>query len=500
MHLLFRGERAVMGVLSAENKRWIKNRIKMILFNHAVYKKHSRFSRSEYNASKAKYDAYIKEITDAIRAYPDSHDTSLRNDAEEYIVPDETVSAIGDQMGRVFRYHGLIYRGIYADSAEDFERLWNTGILQVLAEYRLIPEVRITGYRTDEFALVLGVEQVTIQENMVWSYAMVKDACILITLLKSLLNPFGFTLIDGHLNNVTFHKGNPMFVDIGSIIPLGDNGFMTELVYAGVYRLAFGFIGNSMMYRLPTHDNANANMWVFPRQMNLLSREYLMASEVMKRYYLLRSGFFARHIVHKVFDLHDFEPQDIDLLFPITEEESGPTFPIDWNKAIAELDERRDTDQVITLFGTCGEAEAAMLDHDPYCKLTCMDFNEHRLDRCYLRLKDYRKDTAFYLYNYIYVLDEQAERVKADLAICVDPLNDSGAFWPVKDNVLAYKLSRFADKYLVLYYPVQDEKRYQEFAQAHLLSYAQLKRTGVLNNSACGYMVLNIKEPEVRLI
>ena len=485
-----------MGVLSTEKKRWIKNRIKMILLNLEVYKKPNRITRSKYNEVKEHYGACISGITNAVRVYPESHDTSLNTDGHNriHIVPDENISIIGDQMGRVFRYHGSIYRGIYKRSVPDFERLWNTGILQVLAEYHMIPNVTVTDYCTDEFALVLGVEQVTIQENMVWTYAMVKDACILIALLKDVLNPFGFTLIDGHLNNVTFHKGNPLFVDIGSIIPLGDNGFMTELVYAGIYRLAFGFIGNSMMYRLPTHDNANANMWVFPKRQNLLAREYQMAARIMKRYCLLRGGLLSRHLVHKVFDLHDFNAWDIDLLFPVTEAKNNLSFTVDWSEAIDSLNELKNVEGVTTLSGTLGEAEAAILNRYPDCSINCLDFDEHRLDHCYLNLKKYRKTTAVYLYNYIYVLDDQAERVKTDLALCVDPLNDSGAFWAVNENVIAYKLSRFTKKYLVLYYPLQEEERYKSFYTEYLSEYTELKRTCKLSNNACGYLIAEKKQ------
>ena len=144
------------------------------------------------------------------------------------------LSVVIDLMERVFQFEGKNFHVIDPKSFEAFNTVWDTGILLALSETELIPAVKLTGYASKEYALILEVERVTIQKSTVWTYTMVKDVCILVVFLNSVLSSFHLTLADGHFNNVTFHKGNPMFVDIGSIIPENGNHVLTELVFAGV--------------------------------------------------------------------------------------------------------------------------------------------------------------------------------------------------------------------------------------------------------------------------
>ena len=456
-----------------ENKRWIKSKAKAIFRNYAFYRKSNRFSLSTYRSVKQNYDQLIDSITEEIKEYQSSYSPCLKESENPIMIrPDRFVSIVGDQMGRVFEYQGMIYRGIYKESFSDFKKVWDSGVLPVLATHHMIPEVYLTDYVTEEFSVVLGVEKVTIQENKVWSYAMYRDACILVLLLKILLNRFDLTLIDGHLNNVTFHRGNPLFVDIGSIIPYREIGVLTELVFAGIYHLVFGFIGNSMMYRLPTHDDDNINVFIFPRSYNLLAREYQDALRVLKRYYLLHGCFFQKHLVHKMFDLNEFEPQDIELLFPVKQEYSDNSFVTDWNEIAYYLQSFAPIDSLVTTNGTYGDAEKAFLEYKPDLKTISMDFMEHRLDLCYLNLKECRKNTNIVLYNYIYLLKRHADTVKSDMVLCMDPLNDSGTFWSIKDSVLANAICRLAEKYVVILFPLENETQYKLFFESEISQFA----------------------------
>lgn len=462
--------------------RWQKRNVKSLLLNLKLYQKKSSFSKADYLEEKKRYESLEEDLISEALELNGSISFSLPSHPE-LIVPDSYISMVGDQMGRIFRYKQHIYRGIYEESIPELEQLWNTGILQVLANHRLIPSVNISNYFSDEFPLVLEVEEVTISKNTVWSFAMIKDACKLICFLKVLLDHYGFSLLDGHLNNVTFHHGSPMFIDIGSFTTTPNDGVLTELVFAGVYRLAFGFIGNSLMYRLPTHDNDNENIFVLPRSHNLMAREYHNALKVLKRYFRVRGTSFQRSLVHRIFDLNVFEPQDIEALFPVPsdpQDETVITNLITSGNALTSHLNLSQNPSVLMIGGSYGVLEEAILKENEDIQFKCMDYIEHRLDLCYMLLKNHHANTQYYLYNYIYLQEHQIQEVKSDIVIAVNPLIDNGAIYPIKDSILWNAISRLSKQYIVILFPSREHQRYNTFFDSELSDRFSCIKTGIL--------------------
>ena len=447
---------------SGKNNRyysWLKQKAKTFLTNRKSIAKTRRIGRAEYQSVKQNYETFIDEVIAETEQYRNSVNPSLSRPEHPIRIGNyEPVSMVGDSMGRVFRYEGKILRGIYSEQFDAFKQIYDSGMLTVLARHRLIPEVTVTDYVTEEFGLVLGVETVQIQDSRDWTYAMYKDACILVSVLGKILHHFGFTLVDGHLNNVTFDHGNPMFVDIGSIITGTGTGYRTELLFAGIYHLVFGFIGNSMLYRMVTHDDNNGNIFVFPRSYNLMAREYQMAAGVMKRHYLFHGSFVQNRMVHRMFAFHEYDAWDIDLLFPITEETAEPSWTEEAAEILASLD---GVHTALTAGGTCGYLEARLMEKRSDIAFTVSDFREHRLDLAYQRLKRVRGDCAIRLYNCLYLMPDHVTLLKSDLALFIDPLNDSPAFWPVNDSVLANAICRLSDQWIAILYPKTEADTYR---------------------------------------
>ena len=439
----------------------LKRQGKGFLLNHRIASAKYRVRNDDYQSKKNAYTGFIDQIIEETEQLRNTQSLSLSCSEHPVRIENyEPISMVGDSMGRVLRYDGRILRGIYSDQVDAFRQIYDSGILSVLAKHHMIPELRVTDYVTDEFALILEVQRVQIQESKEWTYAMYKDACILVCLLGTILHHFGFTLVDGHLNNVTFDHGNPMFVDIGSIITGTSEGYKTELLFAGIYHLVFGFIGNSMLYRMVTHDDNNGNIFIFPRSYNLLAREYQMAAKVMKRHHLFHGSLIQKRIVHQMFDYHQYDPWDIDLLFPIAD--GAESEAAAWTEETADIIGSLDgVHEVITAGGTYGNLEECLLKKHCGISVTASDFNEHRLDLAYLRLKDIRGESAVRLYNYLYLMPAAAESLKGDFALFVDPLNDSPAFWPVNNNVLANAVCRLSDQWVGILYPAAEEETYQ---------------------------------------
>ena len=173
-----------------QHVRWVKRKADAVLCDKQHYFRIKRKTHQDFiDAERVIYER-IDEITESIDHYAQlgiSYYVDMNNLETVHQSQLEMYSNMGDQMGKVFSFRGEIYRGIVKESEEDFWRLWESGVLQGLAEQNIIPEVKIADFKTEEFSLVLHVEKIYIQKNTLWSYAMVLDACILIGILYSVL-------------------------------------------------------------------------------------------------------------------------------------------------------------------------------------------------------------------------------------------------------------------------------------------------------------------------
>ena len=241
----------------------------------------------------------------------------------------EILSFNGDRMGKVLRKDGEIYRGIYRESADDFREMWKTGLLQTLSAHGWIPETEISGYYTDEYPIILKHRTVDMNASKLWSYNMVREAAIRISLIQNIARRAGFTLHDGHMNNVTFHEGKPVFTDIGSFVK--DRGQTTvcnrEIVFSGCYRCVFRQLGNFMLSRNQTYDEANNMIWMTPRYYDDLTEEYRLALRKFRAYHRFRSSAVIRRIIHRRFDCWNVRQEDVDVLFYAETGTADPTYP-----------------------------------------------------------------------------------------------------------------------------------------------------------------------------
>ncbi|MDO4803751.1 MAG: hypothetical protein Q4A32_02905 [Lachnospiraceae bacterium] len=230
----------------------------------------------------------------------------------------EILSFNGDRMGKVLMKDGVIYRGIYRESCDDFREMWKTGLLQVLSRHGWIPETEVSGYYTDEYPIILRHQTVQMNASKLWSYNMVREAAIRISHIREIAGRVGFTLHDGHLNNVTFHRGKPVFTDIGSFVK--DRGQQTvcnrEIVFSGCYSCVFRQLGNFMLSRNQTYDEANNMIWLTPRYYDDLTEEYRLALRKFRSYHRRHSSGTAKRILHRMFDNWDVRPWYIEALFP----------------------------------------------------------------------------------------------------------------------------------------------------------------------------------------
>lgn len=122
-----------------------------------------------------------------------------------------------DNTGRVFWWQGRLFRGITREREQDVRDMFSSGMISELTKKRLIPQTEITNYYTNDYQLVLEHEIIPITTyTHEWSFTILKDSLLLAEELNQLLLKFGFAFDDVGGNNIFFHKGKPVFVDIGS--------------------------------------------------------------------------------------------------------------------------------------------------------------------------------------------------------------------------------------------------------------------------------------------
>ena len=398
----------------------------------------------------------INAIIDSIDLIADRESPQAMDYYCKNIVPQsqlEMLSNMGDQMGKVFTYQGEIYRGIVGESVEDFLQIWSSGVLQGLAKWGIIPAVEIADFKTEEFPLVLHVEKVYMQKNTVWSYAMVLDACVLISTLYNVLQKYGLTLCDGHLNNISFNEGKAIFVDIGSIIPGRPTGAMEEVTFGGLYRLLFGLLGNCMLYRLPSHDAENNNIYVLPRFYNQFTRDYRYCLKKFKTMMLFKSGIRGYYITHRVFDLFDVRPEYIKAIFEDKlpgKVEYGTSVDffslVNWNEIQGKT--------IIDTGGAYIVIKDAIKNGYNFKFVKFIDFNEKRLDYSYRNYDNNNNGTeiSFSLINYMYLhSDSQIDQLKSDVVFCVNPFSNSASFQGDNISSVIYALQRIGNEYAIIF-------------------------------------------------
>lgn len=369
----------------------------------------------------------------------------------------EILSFNGDRMGKVLRKDGEIYRGIYRESADDFREMWKTGLLQTLSAHGWIPETEISGYYTDEYPIILKHRTVDMNASKLWSYNMVREAAIRISLIQNIARRAGFTLHDGHMNNVTFHEGKPVFTDIGSFVK--DRGQTTvcnrEIVFSGCYRCVFRQLGNFMLSRNQTYDESNNMIWMTPRYYDDLTEEYRLALRKFRAYHRFRSSAVIRKIIHRMFDCWDVRPEYVDVLFPSETGAAENPYPKDVERIAAALREAGIVPaSAVDVGGTAGHMSERI--YKEYgVKVTCCETDDTVCDRAYAHFVAEKIPGNVFAFHYLYGCDPDSRRsVIADLATCADITHNVFSVQQYRCDSLLNSLRKMAYRYVaVTYYP-----------------------------------------------
>lgn len=386
-----------------------------------------------------------------------------------------TLSYNGDTLGKVFRMDGKIYRGIYKESVDYFRKLWATGLIQVLASHSLLPKTKITQYYSDEYPLILEHQIVDISPSKLWNSTMILDACITMTLINDICKRNGYKLIDGHLNNMTYNKGKPIFIDIGSIVE--DHGqstlFEKGLLFAGIYRLIFAEFGNCVMSRLQPYDEDVNSVWLYPMNYDDLTLEYRFFLKKFKAFHFFHSSIQCNIIIRKLFNYYDIRPEYISLLF------KKKVFS--QNTYLPDALYIRQTNAVIKLIDRLGFEDKKIVDVNENMSflpsslyyryssnIIVLSMSDEGAQNCYFHIKKRMLPINVYSFHFLYSADQRCyDLLRADMAIALNINKNIICYQHWKYASLFCALKKLAKEFIVVsYVPDENAIRCEETNEA----------------------------------
>ncbi|MFQ5444244.1 MAG: hypothetical protein ACE5EK_06460 [Nitrospinales bacterium] len=128
-------------------------------------------------------------------------------------------------VGGVFWWRGRLFRGVPGDHAPLVRRMFDSGLVAKLVERGLFVHSEITPYRLDGYELIVEHDVIKVPVYpREWTFSMLKDAALLVLELNKVALEFGFQTKDCHGYNILFRNSRPVFVDLGSFVPVTYRG------------------------------------------------------------------------------------------------------------------------------------------------------------------------------------------------------------------------------------------------------------------------------------
>lgn len=162
-------------------------------------------------------------------------------------------------IGTVFSWQGRLFRAISHGSTPAVRKMFDSGLVAKLVADRLLVDSWQTHYQLDGYGMVVEHERVPVPiYPREWSFSMLKDAAHLILRLNDTARQFGYQTKDCNGYNVLFHRGAPIYVDLGSFVEVAPNNcvllayeeFLTSYYYPlQIWRSAGHYLGGKVTPR-----------------------------------------------------------------------------------------------------------------------------------------------------------------------------------------------------------------------------------------------------------
>src|SRR5690349_8491040 len=103
-------------------------------------------------------------------------------------------ASLVDSFGRVFFYHGRIFRAVFEHQEEHATYLISSELYKELQSKKYIPSTWKSDYHLDGYCMVLEHEYISKSQPHHWSFDMYKEAILLLPKINSICNKYGYEL------------------------------------------------------------------------------------------------------------------------------------------------------------------------------------------------------------------------------------------------------------------------------------------------------------------
>jgi len=347
-----------------------------------------------------------------------------------------------DEAGYIFEWKGEIFRAIHPSHASHVRKLFECGLIADLVEQRLFPISAMTEYKTDDSELVVSHERIpVISIPGEWSFSMLRDAGLVILRVNRIARKYGFQTIDAHGFNVTFRNGRPLYIDLGSFIPIandivsGDKGWRPygEYCRSILAPLKLWSAGDSYFARQSLHGEQLPmttywrHRWSILRLLPLkLLRSFesgfyrwkALNTAPIDRFNMLMSVSAKRERLGKLIlsldklRLLPFLGVDLDRLIQKTQSTAPPSIPSAWaayhsgseitprHKRILEIISAHGVQSILDMAGNAGFVSRLIASANPDIRIVCADYDENAIDVLYNSLKETESNINPVLMNF----------------------------------------------------------------------------------------------------
>lgn len=387
------------------------------------------------------------------------------------IISEESVTfssrSMVDDFGRVFFYKDKIFRAIHNSKKEFCLSLLNSDLFKELFSKKLIPFTQIADFSLSNYDLILEHEKLTETFQHEWSFSMLKDAAMMVGSVNEICNSHGYELKDAHTMNVLFRGTQPVWIDIGSIIPFKKetgNSWMAYREYVGSFILPLLFwaegefyisrkLLESVFYRVELLPNQQYNeSKLFPLLKNNVQvfgfrfRNSTLFTTKKRNH---RLGFFISKINRILIKLrmghfsYEAEWLPYDSIKRLLAELKAPVVSSDWENyhshyysengklktsgrfnQIIEIIKNRENEiqSVLDLAGNQGLLCRLLAENTSLKRIILSDFDSNAVDIAYHNFKQGKSENIeLMLLNFMFTqnADGTASRVKSDLVMAL---------------------------------------------------------------------------------
>lgn len=141
-------------------------------------------------------------------------------------IPSDEIAKPGlhtDKLGFTFVWDNHFLRGIFPSSINLVKSYFVSGFIDEIVSKKLFPRTWISEFENDQFGMILEHEMIIpILYATEWNYEMLKDAALMVLDIAQVAWKYGYNMVDCHKLNVLFFNNRPMYVDLGSFVPMED--------------------------------------------------------------------------------------------------------------------------------------------------------------------------------------------------------------------------------------------------------------------------------------